>query len=115
MDNNGDIKTQLPQFEKKTIILEFEKKGPFFRSPKNMFSEIKNDLSFGDTELGLILTFGYLVSSIVMSTFGGTADRRGPKQVLRYGVAIAAIAAFLTGVLGDTFILLLLFIGLNQT
>ena len=76
--------------------------------------EIKNDLSFGDTELGLILTFGYLVSSIVMSTFGGTADRRGPKQVLRYGVAIAAIAAFLTGVLGDTFILLLLFIGLNR-
>ncbi len=45
MDNNGDIKTQLPQFEKKTIILEFEKKGPFFRSSKNMFSEIKNDLS----------------------------------------------------------------------
>ena len=59
--------------------------------------EIKEDLSFGDTELGAILTFGYLVSSIVMSVSGGAADRMGPKRVLRSGVAIASIAAFLMG------------------
>ena len=76
--------------------------------------EIKEDLSFGDTELGAILTFGYLVSSIVMSSSGGIADRTGPKRVLRYGVIIASIAALLTGSLGNTFFLLMLFIGLNR-
>ncbi|MFL2801552.1 MAG: NAD+ synthase [Paracoccaceae bacterium] len=45
MDNNGNIKTQLPQFKQTTVILEFEKKEPFFKSSKNMISEIKNDLS----------------------------------------------------------------------
>jgi MFS family permease len=76
--------------------------------------EIKKDLSFGDTELGAILTFGYLVSSIVMSISGGAADRSGPKRVLRYGVTIASLAAFLTGSFGNTFLLLMLFIGLNR-
>ena len=45
MDNNGDIIAQLPQFEQKTFIFEFEKKEPFFSSLNNMYSEIKNDLS----------------------------------------------------------------------
>ena len=76
--------------------------------------EIKEELSFGDTELGAILTFGYLVSSIVMSVSGGAADRTGPKSVLQYGVAIASLAAFLTGFLGNTFFLLMIFIGLNR-
>tara|TARA_B100001094_G_scaffold194835_1_gene188736 strand:- start:59240 stop:60421 length:1182 start_codon:yes stop_codon:yes gene_type:complete len=76
--------------------------------------EIKKELSFGDTELGAILTFGYLVSSIVMSITGGSADRNGPKRVLRYGVTIASLAAFLTGSLGNSFLLLMLFIGLNR-
>ncbi len=76
--------------------------------------EIKEDLSFGDTELGAILTFGYLISSIVMSISGGAADRTGPKRVLRYGVTIASLAAFLTGFLGNTFFLLMIFIGLNR-
>ena len=76
--------------------------------------EIKEDLSFGDTELGAILTFGYLVSSIIMSVSGGAADRLGPKRVLRSGVAIALIAAFLMGFLGNSFFLLMVFIGLNR-
>ena len=76
--------------------------------------EIKEDLSFGDTELGAILTFGYLVSSIIMSVSGGTADRSGPKRVLRSGVAIALIATFLMGFLGNSFFLLMVFIGLNR-
>ena len=76
--------------------------------------EIKEDLSFGDTELGAILTFGYLVSSIIMSVSGGAADRLGPKRVLRSGVAIALIATFLMGFLGNSFFLLMVFIGLNR-
>ena len=76
--------------------------------------EIKEDLSFGDTELGAILTFGYLVSSIIMSVSGGAADRSGPKRVLRSGVAIALIATFLMGFLGNSFFLLMVFIGLNR-
>lgn len=76
--------------------------------------EIKEDLSFGDTELGAILTFGYLVSSIIMSVSGGAADQLGPKRVLRSGVTIALIAAFLMGFLGNSFFLLMVFIGLNR-
>ena len=76
--------------------------------------EIKEDLSFGDTELGALLTFGYLVSSIVMSSAGGVADKRGPQLILRIGVAIAALAAFLTGIISNTYLLLLLCIGLNR-
>ena len=76
--------------------------------------EIKEDLSFGDTELGAILTFGYLVSSIIMSVSGGAADRSGPKRVLRSGVAIALIATFLMGFLGNSCFLLMVFIGLNR-
>ncbi|HJM96970.1 MAG: MFS transporter [Acidimicrobiales bacterium] len=76
--------------------------------------EIKDDLSFGDTELGALLTFGYLVSSIVMSVAGGVADKRGPQLILRFGVIIAAIAALLTGVVSNTYFLLLLCIGLNR-
>ena len=40
--------------------------------------QIKEDLNFGDTELGALLTFGYLVSSIIMQMGGGIADRKGP-------------------------------------
>lgn len=76
--------------------------------------EIKEDLSFGDTELGALLTFGYLISSVVMSTAGGVADKRGPQLILRIGVAIAALAAFLTGTISNTYLLLLLCIGLNR-
>ena len=76
--------------------------------------EIKEDLSFGDTELGAILTFGYLVSSIIMSVSGGAADQLGPKRVLRSGVTIALIGAFLMGFLGNSFFLLMVFIGLNR-
>ncbi|KIE48924.1 MAG: hypothetical protein MB53_06405 [marine actinobacterium MedAcidi-G2A] len=76
--------------------------------------EIKEDLSFGDTELGALLTSGYLISSIVMSTAGGIADRRGPRLVLRIGVIIAALAAFLTGLISNTYLLLLICLGLNR-
>ncbi len=76
--------------------------------------EIKDDLAFGDTELGALLTFGYLTSSIVMSTAGGVADKKGPQLILRIGVLIAAIAAILTGTISNTYLLLLLCIVLNR-
>ena len=76
--------------------------------------QIKEDLNFGDTELGALLTFGYLVSSIVMQLGGGVADRRGPLLILRTGIAIAAISAFLVGTTANTYLILLLCIGLNR-
>ena len=53
--------------------------------------QIKEDLNFGDTELGALLTFGYLVSSIIMQTGGGIADRRGPPLNISTGIFIAEI------------------------
>ena len=44
----------------------------------------------------------------------GLLTELGPKRVLRSGVAIASIAAFLTGFLGNSFFLLMIFIGLNR-
>jgi len=76
--------------------------------------QIKDDLGFGDTELGALLTFGYLISSIVMQMGGGVADRRGPLLVLRTGITIAAISALLVGATANTYLILLLCIGLNR-
>ena len=45
MNKTGDIILQLPQFEQKKFIFEFEKKEPSFINANNMCSEIKNDLS----------------------------------------------------------------------
>ena len=76
--------------------------------------QIKEDLGFGDTELGAILTFGYLVSSIIMQIGGGVADRRGPQIIIRAGISIAAISALLVGTTANSYVVLLLCIGLNR-
>ena len=76
--------------------------------------QIKEDLDFGDTELGALLTFGYLISSIVMQLGGGVADRKGPLLILRTGVAIGATSALLVGTTANTYVILLLCIGLNR-
>ena len=76
--------------------------------------QIKEDLGFGDTELGALLTFGYLISSVVMQLGGGVADRRGPLLILRTGIAIGAISALLVGTTANTYLILLLCIGLNR-
>ncbi|MBJ68927.1 MAG: hypothetical protein CL463_03405 [Acidimicrobiaceae bacterium] len=76
--------------------------------------QIKEDLNFGDTELGALLTFGYLVSSVIMQTGGGIADRRGPQLIIRTGIFIAAISALLIGTAAQTYVVLLLCIGLNR-
>ena len=76
--------------------------------------QIKDDLNFGDTELGALLTFGYLISSIVMQLGGGVADRKGPLMILRTGIAIGAISAILVGTTVNSYLILLLCIGLNR-
>jgi MFS family permease len=76
--------------------------------------QIKEELNFGDTELGALLTFGYLVSSMTMQVGGGIADRKGPLLILRVGITIAAISALLTGSTADTYLTLLLCLGLNR-
>ena len=76
--------------------------------------QIKEDLNFGDTELGALLTFGYLVSSIIMQTGGGISDRKGPQVIIRAGISIAAISSLLVGTTAQTYVVLLLCIGLNR-
>ena len=76
--------------------------------------QIKEDLNFGDTELGALLTFGYLISSIIMQTGGGISDRKGPQVIIRAGIPIAAISSLLVGTTAQTYVVLLLCIGLNR-
>ncbi len=76
--------------------------------------QIKEDLNFGDTELGALLTFGYLISSIIMQTGGGISDRKGPQVIIRAGISIAAISSLLVGTTAQTYVVLLLCIGLNR-
>ena len=45
MDNRGNKIIQLPQFERSTLILEFENREPFFKKSVTFNKEIKNNLS----------------------------------------------------------------------
>lgn len=75
---------------------------------------IKDELDFGDTELGALFTAGYLVSAMALQLAGGVADTRGPTGTLRAGVGLAGVAALALSLTGGSYaILLVLFLAMR--
>ena len=68
---------------------------------------MKDDLGFGDAELGAAFTLGFLVSAVTLPFAGPAADRIGPRPVIRLGVVLAATSALWLATITSTFALLL--------
>jgi MFS family permease len=58
---------------------------------------IKDDFDIGDTEYGLLFTFGFLVSATVLQFAGAFADRRGAQLAIRIAMVVGILGAVAFG------------------
>lgn len=75
---------------------------------------IKDDLDFGDTQLGALFTLGYLVSALVLLFGGSFSDVRGPRQAMRLGMVMAGVGTLALGLATQTYVVLVLAFMVNR-
>lgn len=77
-----------------------------------LFLPLANEFGYSFSELGLLASVFYLVSSLGQASSGFVVDRIGPTPVLRFGLACFVVAGVLIG-LANGYVMLLLaaFIG----
>ena len=59
-----------------------------------LFPWLKDEFAVSYTELGLLMTIFFVVSSAVQALSGFTVDRLGPRPILFAGLALIGVAAF---------------------
>ena len=76
---------------------------------------IREDIGLGQTGIGAIFTFGYLVSAAVLQFGGALADRRGSQMAIRSGLISAVVGLALFATISTTFVLILLAFAFSRT
>lgn len=77
-----------------------------------LFLSLANEFGYSFSELGLLASVFYLVSSLGQASSGFVVDRVGPTPVLRFGLACFVVAGVLIGAAnGYAMLLLAAFIG----
>jgi MFS family permease len=72
--------------------------------------QIRSDLGFSETALGLAVTIGFAVGAMAAPFGGRLADRVGPRTSLYSGASLAVLALLGIGLVADTWGLLVVFL-----